>query len=64
METADLTGLKPEDAALVKEFVPSRNARARPNQALKKHIRYHAGPLGMKTAVTRRQIWEHLSRQA
>lgn len=60
MESIDLTGLKPEEVTLIKEFLAFLKARSAGAPAPEKAIEYHRWPLGVKAEITRKVIYDYL----
>ena len=60
MEPVDLTGLRPEEIKLIKEFLEFLKGRAAKPQAAGKDIEYRDWPLGVKGEITRKESYDYL----
>ena len=60
MEQLDVSGLKPEEVKLLKEFLELLKARAIKQQAPEKEVEYRSWPLGVKGKITRKDIYDYL----
>lgn len=59
-EQLDLTGLGPDEVRLVKELLEFLKARAAKPEARAQDVEYRTWPLGVKGAITRREIYDYL----
>lgn len=60
MERIELTGLRPEDVKLIKEFLEFLKRRAAREEQPETAVEYHSWPLGVRGEITRRQIYDYL----
>ena len=60
MEQVDLTGLRPEEIKLIKEFLEFLKIRAAKPQAVGEDIEYRDWPLEVKGEITRKEIYDYL----
>lgn len=60
MERLDVTGLKPEEVQLLKEFLEFLKARAAKQQVPEKEVEYRCWPLGVKGEITRKEVYDYL----